>query len=146
MDLRKILTPALISLNMQAKDKHSAIEELVDILMKTGKISDRDAALRAIFDREDKMSTGIQHGVAIPHGKCDVIDEMVACLGVSKHGIDFEALDGEPSTIFIMTLSPINRTGPHVQFLASISQLLKNKEQRDQILAAATVDDIIALL
>ena len=143
MDLRKILTPDLIDLDLKAKDKHGVIEELLDLMMKTGKIRDRDSALKAIFEREEKMSTGIQHGVAIPHGKCDVVDELVACLGISKTGIDFEALDGEPSTIFIMTLSPISRTGPHVQFLASISQLLKNKEQREQILAASAVSDII---
>ncbi|MBN2508716.1 MAG: PTS sugar transporter subunit IIA [Spirochaetales bacterium] len=145
MDLRKILTTDLIKLNLEANDKQGVIEELLDILMTTGKIETRDAALKALLEREEKMSTGIQHGVAIPHGKCEGVNELVACLGIKASGLDFKALDGEPSRIFIMTVSPVHRTGPHLQFLASISQLLKSKEQRDQILAAASPKDIIAL-
>ena len=145
MDLRKILNPELIKLDLEGQNKNDVIEELLDILMNTGKIKDREAALKAVLEREEKMSTGIQHGVAIPHGKCDAVNELVACLGIKKDGVDFDALDGEPSRIFIMTLSPISRTGPHVQFLASVSQLLKNDEQREQILSAESVDDIIAL-
>ena len=118
MNLRKILSPEVICMNLESESKDDVIEELLDLLMASGKVSDRDQALAAIKDRESKMSTGIQHGVAIPHGKCAAVTELAACIGLKPEGIDFDALDGEPSSIFIMTLSPTDRTGPHVQFLA----------------------------
>jgi PTS system nitrogen regulatory IIA component len=84
----------------------------------------------------------MEHGIAIPHGKTDAVDELIACIGVSKHGVDFRALDNEPSRIFIMTLSPVNRTGPHIQFLAEVSQLLRSPERRDVILSATSDDEL----
>ena len=118
----------------------------MDILMTTGKIRDRAAALQSILDREHKMSTGIQNGVAIPHGKTDVVDDLVAGFGIKKVGIDFDALDGEKSRIFIMTLSPVNRSGPHVQFLAEVSQLLTDAEKRERLLRAETPDQVLDIL
>jgi len=146
MNLRKVLSPELVSLGMKASTKREAIEELVDLLMKSGKIRDRDAALQAVLERESKMSTGIQHGVAIPHGKTGAVDDLVACVAVKPEGIDFESLDGEPSTIFIMTLSPLNKTGPHVQFLAEISRLLKTAESRERILKVASRQELLSIL
>lgn len=146
MNLRKVLSPELISLGMKASTKREAIEELVDLLMQSGKIKDRDAALQAVLERESKMSTGIQHGVAIPHGKSGAVDDLVACVAVKPDGIDFESLDGEPSTIFIMTLSPLNRTGPHVQFLAEISRLLKTAESRERILKVTSKQELLSIL
>ncbi len=145
MNLRKTLTPEVISLGLKAETKEEALEELVDLLMKSGKVSDREAALTAIREREAKMSTGIQHGVAIPHGKSAAVEELVACIAVKPEGIDFAALDGEPSTIFIMTLSPVNRTGPHVQFLAEISQLLQTAEARERILKVQSAEELLSI-
>lgn len=146
MNLRKVLSPAVISCDLPGRSKDEVIESLMDILMKTGKVRDRDAAMQSILEREQKMSTGIQNGVAIPHGKTDAVDDLVACFGVKKVGVDFDALDGEKSRIFIMTLSPVNRSGPHVQFLAEISQLLTDAEKRGKLLAAATEDEILSIL
>ena len=145
MNLRKILSPQVVSLSLRAETKDEALAELVDLLMKTGKVSDREAALRAVREREEKMSTGIQHGVAIPHGKSDAVDELVACIALKPEGLDFESLDGEPSTIFVMTLSPLHRIGPHVQFLAEVSQLLKTAAERERILKAGSVEELLAI-
>ncbi|MEA1912115.1 MAG: PTS sugar transporter subunit IIA, partial [Spirochaetota bacterium] len=117
MNLKKILNTNLVELDLRGNSKQEIIENLLDILVKTGKVADRDMALKAIMEREAKMSTGIQQGVAIPHGKTDVVKELLACVGIVKDGVDFEALDGISSKIFIMTLSPLSRSGPHVQFL-----------------------------
>ena len=92
----------------------------------------------AELERESKMSTGIQQGIAIPHGKTDAVDELLACVGIVKDGVDFEALDGISSKIFIMTLSPLTRTGPHVQFLAEISRVLTNEEMRIKLINAGS--------
>ncbi|ORC31102.1 PTS sucrose transporter subunit IIABC [Marispirochaeta aestuarii] len=146
MNLRKVLSPELISLGLKASTKQEAVEELVDLLMQGGRINDRDAALQAVLERESKMSTGIQHGVAIPHGKTSAVNDLVACVAVKPEGIDFESLDGEPSTIFIMTLSPLNKTGPHVQFLAEISRLLKTAESRERILKVSSKQELLSVL
>lgn len=146
MNLKKILSIDLIKLNLKSETKNEIIEELLNVLMTTGKIKDREAALNSLLEREKKMSTGIQHGVAIPHGKTNAVDELIACIGIKKEGVDFESLDNKPSTIFIMTLSPLNRTGPHVQFLAEISQILKSESQRKKLLMSKSEEDVLLLV
>lgn len=146
MNIKKLLTEDLIELHLTGSTKEEVIEAMVDLAMKSGKIQDRQAALEAVLDREKKMSTGIQAGVAIPHGKSETVKELVACVGIKPEGVDFAALDGEPSRIFIMTISPLNRTGPHVQFLAEISKILQSEENRQAILTAKSAAEIIAKL
>ncbi len=146
MNVKKQLKTDLISLNLPGESKREIIEAMIDLAMKSGKIRDRQAALDSVLEREAKMSTGIQFGVAIPHGKSDTVDELVACVGLKPEGVDFEALDGIPSRIFIMTISPVNRTGPHVQFLAEISKILKSEESRSAILASKSPAELLAQL
>jgi len=146
MDLKNLLTRDVIDLALPGSNKQEVIESLLDLLMKTGKVGTREAALQCILEREEKMSTGIQDGVAIPHGKCKVVEELVACLGIKKEGVDFASLDGQPSTIFVMTLSPESNTGPHIQFLATISKLLKESESREALRTAESVEDILRIL
>lgn len=146
MNLKKVLTPSMISCNLPGSTKEEILDSLMDIAMSTGKVKDRHAAMLAILERERKMSTGIQNGIAIPHGKTEAVEDLVACLGIKKEGIDFDALDGEKSRIFILTLSPINRSGPHVQFLAEISQLLTDSQKRDRLLKAQTADQVLDIL
>ena len=146
MNLRKILSKNVISIDLAGQSKEQVIEALLDVAMTTGKIKDKEAALKCVLERENKMSTGIQAGIAIPHGRTDAVDDLVACIGIKKEGIDFDSLDGVPSRIFIMTLSPTNRIGPHVQFLAEISKLLKQKEARERLMSAESVEEILQLM
>ena len=92
------------------------------------------------------MSTGMKHGIAIPHGKTDSVSDLVACIGIADNPVDFDSLDQEPSRIFIMTLSPLDKTGPHLQFLAQISLLFKSAEKREELLGAASEQAVIKLL
>ncbi|MCK5154350.1 MAG: PTS sugar transporter subunit IIA [Spirochaetales bacterium] len=146
MNLKKILNTKLVELELNGNSKQEIIESLLDILVKTGKVKDRDMALEALLEREAKMSTGIQQGVAIPHGKTDAVKELLACVGIVKDGVDFEALDGVPSKIFIMTLSPLTRSGPHVQFLADISRVLTSEGMREKLIASETKDELLSLI
>lgn len=146
MNLKKILNTNLVELELRGDSKQEIIENLLDILVKTGKVKDRAMALTALLEREAKMSTGIQQGVAIPHGKTDAVNELLACVGIRKDGVDFEALDGIPSKIFIMTLSPLTRSGPHVQFLADISRVLTSEGMREKLIDADTKDELISLI
>ena len=146
MNIRKTLTREVISLDLQGGDKEAVIEEMLDLLVSSGKVTNRKAAQKAIWDREKKMSTGMQNGIAIPHGKSDCVDSLVVAVGVHKSGIDFNSLDGQPAQFFIMTISPANRTGPHIQFLAEVSRQLNDPTIRDRILSAASTDDVIDIL
>ena len=146
MNLKSILTNELVCLHLKGTTKEEIINELLDMLVAAKKIDDRPASYKAIMERENKMSTGMKHGIAIPHGKSPTINDLVACIGISDTPVDFDALDNEPCRIFIMTLSPVEKTGPHLQFLAEISLLFKSSEKRKQILDASSVEEIIKVL
>jgi PTS system nitrogen regulatory IIA component len=146
MNLKTVLTPETIKLHLKGTSKDEIINELLDVLYAARKIPDREAAYNAVMEREQKMSTGMKHGIAIPHGKSPTITDLVACIGISDQPVDFEALDHEPCRIFIMTLSPVEKTGPHLQFLAEISLLFKSAEKRQEILATGTVEDLLRIL
>lgn len=145
MKIKHILTPAVICTSLASTTKEGIIRELLDMLVSANLVSDKEEVFSALMERERKMSTGIQHGVAIPHAKTKAVKELVACIGLKPEGIDFDALDGEPSTIFIMTLSPVDRVGPHVQFLAEISMVIKTQEARDRLLGAKSAADVLAV-
>ncbi|NLF33213.1 MAG: PTS transporter subunit EIIA, partial [Planctomycetes bacterium] len=136
------LTERLIVPELTGTTKEAIIDELLDVLGRAGLLRDRAAAGEAVWDRERSMSTGLQYGVAIPHGKTDAVDRLVCCVGLKHAGVDFDAMDGEPSRIFILTLSPKSRPAPHLQFMSTVSRTL-NTEGRRRILAAATARQIL---
>ena len=146
MQPRHAIALDCIALDLQSTDKWSVIEELLDLLVKTGKIQDRDAALEVVVEREKKMSTAMGHGIAIPHGKTPTVDSLVSAIGIKRDGLDFDALDGEPCPLFVMTVSPTTRTGPHIQFLAEISRVLMQDTVREKILAATSEKDVLEIL
>jgi PTS system nitrogen regulatory IIA component len=146
MNLKTVINTETIDLHLKGATKKEIINELLDILLKAGKIKDKGAALAAVMDREEKMSTGMKHGIAIPHGKCAATEDLVACIGISEKPVDFDSLDKQPCRIFIMTLSPVEKTGPHLQFLAEVSLLFKSAEKRQEILNAKTPGEILEIL
>lgn len=143
--LRKLLSADNIFLDLQAEDKTSVIEEMVNGLIRRGFIKDREGALEAVLEREKKMSTGMNNGVAIPHGKTDCVDRLVVSVGLKAGGLDFDSTDGKPSDIFIMTISPASRSGPHIQFLAEVSKVLRDESSRRSLRLARTAEDVIRI-
>ena len=143
MNLKKYLDKNNVFLDLKSESKNTLIEEMIDRLVSSGKLKEKERPLQAVMDREAKMGTGMEHGIAIPHGKTDAVDHLVTAVGLKREGIDFEAIDGNPSRIFIMTVSPLNRTGPHIQFLAEVSKLLKESTSRERLLTARTVEGVI---
>ena len=146
MNLKSVLTEDTVCLHLKGVTKDEIISELLDILVRAGKIPEKEAALAAVMNREQKMSTGMKHGIAIPHGKSSCVSDLVACIGVSDSPVDFDSLDDEPCRIFILTLSPVEKTGPHLQFLAEVSQLFKSSEKRKKIINAESAQTIIKVL
>jgi len=146
MNLKKVLTIGSILPDLKAETKQGIIEEMVAFMAGSAGFTGHTAALQAVLAREEKMSTGMQNGIAIPHGKTDAVDRLVVAAGIHRAGVDFDSMDGKPSHIFIMTLSPENRTGPHIQFLAEISKVLSRPGLREKLLEAAEADEIARLL
>lgn len=146
MSLSAVLTEKSVAIGLSANDKTGVIDELIGILRTSGQIGDAEAARRAVLEREEKMSTGMKNGIAIPHGKSSSVKSLVACVGISKDPIPFDALDGEPCRIFIMTISPPESTGPHLRFLAEVSQLFKSAEKRAAAVAAASPAELLAVI
>ncbi len=146
MILTQILQPDCIKIPVENTDKEAVITELVDLLDANGLLLDRDAALDAVITRERIQSTGTGAGIAIPHGKCNAVKELVMAIGIAHEPIDFNSIDGKPVTILILLISPADQTGPHMQALATISRLMLNGEFRQQLENVTCSDEIYELL
>lgn len=146
MDLSTVLNPSAVALHLKGGTKDEIIDELIDVAMRGGKVKDKAEAKASVLEREARMSTGMKHGIAIPHGKTTAVSELVACVGVSDKEVDFDALDHKGCRIYIMTLSPPEKTGPHLQFLAEVSMLFRSEEKRQAILAATSPDELLSIL
>ncbi|MFZ2781281.1 MAG: PTS sugar transporter subunit IIA [Rectinemataceae bacterium] len=146
MDLMSVLRPEMVALHLKGTTKDEIITELVAVAARGGKIRKPEEALESVRERERRMSTGMKHGIAIPHGKTSSVDELVACVGVSDNPVDFDALDHKGCRIFIITISPADKTGPHLQFLAEVSMLFRSEEKRNAILAADSSEEVLSIL
>ena len=135
MKILDFLNEKAISADLKSTDKKTVIRELTDLLIKAGELKPRmkDEVIKILLNREALGSTGIGQGVAIPHGKCEYVKELVGAFGVSKKGINFDSLDGESAHIFFLLLAPIESSGPHLKALARISKLLKDKYFRESL-------------
>ena len=144
-DLAELLSKTVFSTSIQAKDKPGVLAEIADILVENRKVaSDQRAAVHAaLIEREGKMSTGMQYGVAIPHAKTDAIEHLVSIIALSPEGVDFDSLDGAPSNIFVATLSPRADANSHIKFLAEVSRQLASRRVREKLLGAKTPDEMI---
>jgi len=128
MILTQMLQPTSVKVPLAGKDKDSIITELVDLLDRNRQIQNRQIVLDAVFTRERTRSTGIGSGIAIPHGKCGAVRELVMALGVTAAPVDFDSVDGKPVSIVILLVSPQDQTGPHIQALARISRLMLDQD------------------
>jgi fructose-specific phosphotransferase system IIA component len=132
-----------IELNIKSKSKKEVIEELVEMLAVKGLIADKKVTIESLMEREELGSTGVGQGIAIPHSKTKGVKELVAAFGVSKDGVNFEALDGEPVNIFFLLLAPEGAAGLMLKALARVSNFLKNKYYRRKIMDAADRNAVI---
>jgi fructose-specific phosphotransferase system IIA component len=146
MTLTQILQLSCVKVPLEAKEKKAIITELVDLLDQCGLLLDRDAALDAVFMREQTRSTGIGSGIAIPHGKCKAVKELVMALGIAPEPVDFESVDDRPVTIVILLVSPVDQTGPHIQALARISRLMLDENFKRSLENAESADQVYELL
>ena len=146
MLLTQILQLNCVKVPLEGKDKESVITELVELLDSNGLLLDKTVVSDAVFTRERTRSTGIGSGIAIPHGKCKAVKELVMALGLAREPIDFESVDGKPVKIIILLVSPADQTGPHIQALARISRLLLDEQFKNSIEGATSSEQVFELL
>jgi mannitol/fructose-specific phosphotransferase system IIA component (Ntr-type) len=146
MRIRDLLDESVVKVGLESIDKEECFEEMIDLFVRSGRITDRSGALDAILQREGQGTTGIGKGIAIPHGKHPSITGLVAALGVSQEGIEFDADDGEPAHLIFMLLAKNNDPGPHIQALAEISRLLLVPGFYRKISEAKTAQEILDII
>ncbi len=146
MHLSELLNPQAVNVHLQARTKREVIAELVELLEKAHGISSGGEVLDRVLKRESMMSTGIGNGIAIPHGKARAVNRLVAACGVSRTGVDFGSVDGDPAILFILLVSPEDVGGPHVKVLANIARLLKDDGVRESLKRAESAQSFLTTL
>jgi len=146
MKISEILDQRLILSDLTSKTKKGVLEELVSHLAQFEEKVNKEELLKILLEREKLGSTGINDGVAIPHGKLKNIDALLVAFGRSREGIDFGALDGRESHLFFLLVAPERSAGTHLKALARISRIAKNEDFRKKCMKAETGEDLFKLM
>jgi len=146
MKLIDVLDESVVKVGLEAEDKEEAFAEMVEVLVRAGRIDDRDEALEAILAREAMATTGIGSGIAVPHGKGHSVKSLLAALGISRKGIEYDATDGEPVYLVFLVLAEANNPGPHVQCLGEIARLLQLPGFNERLRGAKSAKDALDLI
>lgn len=146
MKLMDILTEDRIKIPLENTDKEKIIDEMVMLIDRSAKLKDKDQILKAVLDREAVMSTGVGDEIAIPHGKSDGVDDIIAALGITKEPVNFDSLDNKPVRLVWLLVGPQDKTGPHLKALSRISRLMHKKEFRDRLISTSKPRDIIKVI
>ena len=148
MKITDFLSKKAILTDIESTKKEDVIKELVDALVAAEEIEKRcrNKLIDAFMTRESLGSTAIGQGIAIPHAKSDCVNKLIAAFGISKKGVDFDSLDGEPAYIFFLLVAPQDSAGPHLKALARISRLLKDKYFRDSLRACTDDKSIVKII
>jgi mannitol/fructose-specific phosphotransferase system IIA component (Ntr-type) len=146
MRLSQLLTPELIKIGLESEDKPALFEEMVQLFVDAGRITDRAAAVTALQEREAKMSTGVARWIGIPHGKLREAHGILLAIGISQKGIEYDSLDGEPVYIVTMVFAEIGNPGPHIEALAEISRLFFIPGFVERLRAARSPAELLDLI
>lgn len=146
MQLSEILNPSCIKVPLVATDKQAALFELVDLLGDSGVVSEIQELKDAVWQREQTRTTGIGHGIGIPHGKTGCLHDLHMAIGIPSAPLDFGAIDGKPVQLIILLASPADQTGPHIQALAKISKMLTDDTFRESAKQAESAEQLFEML
>lgn len=145
MKILDVLSADAIIIDLKAKDKKSVLEELTAPVVKSSGAG-HEELVKVLMERERLGSTGIGGGIGIPHGKLKQLDSLLLGFGLSRRGVDFESMDGRPTHIFFLLLTPESSAGMHLKLLARISRLLKNDDFKADLMQAATAADVLNVI
>ncbi len=137
-----------ILLNPRAKTRWDLIAEMLESIVKSGFLNDKDeeTVKKALFEREKSMSTGIGKGIAIPHCASDKIGEIAIALAICKAGIDFDSIDGLPVHIAILLIVPQKKISQHIKTLANIAKIMNDETLREKLVKTKSADTVIELI
>ena len=146
MRITDLLDAKSISLNLSPKSKSEALDMAVDLMVKSGKINDREGYRKQVYLREEESTTGIGEGIAIPHGKCDAVDRPGLAAMVIKDGVDFDSIDGDQVTLLFLIAAPNTEDNVHLDVLSKLSVLLMDEEFSKSLRNAKSVDEFISIV
>lgn len=146
MRITDLLDKRSISLDAAPKTKSEALDMAVDLMVKSEKISDREAYRKQVYLREEESTTGIGEGIAIPHGKCDAVKKPGLAAMVVKNGVEFEALDDEPVTLLFLIAAPNTEDNIHLDVLSKLSVMLMDDNFTESLRNAKSVDEFMEII
>jgi len=146
MALIDMVTEEIVKTPLESKDKPDVLRELVQILKDADEIDDFDVVLKAIQEREDKGSTGLEKSIAVPHAKTPAVSSLKLAIGIAPEGIDFEALDKQPSKLFFLLVAAPDQSGPHVEALGEIAKLSRSNAFCRALVNADSAAEVVELL
>jgi len=132
-----------VTFNLKAENKQDVIDELIDILVKDGKVRNKEEFRKAVLQREAEFSTGIGMGIAIPHGKSPGVNEASIVFGRGNNGLDYESMDDLPAHLFFLIAVPLESSDLHLKALSEISRNLMHKEVREKLMTCETYEEFI---
>ena len=146
MRITDLLDARSILLDASPKSKSEALDQIVDLMVKSEKINDKEAYRKQVYAREEESTTGIGEGIAIPHGKCEAVTKPGLAAMVVKDGVDFDSLDGEPVTLMFLIAAPNTEDNIHLDVLSKLSVLLMNEEFTESLRNAKTVEEFMNII
>jgi fructose-specific phosphotransferase system IIA component len=145
MALVDLIRPEVVKVPLVSTTKPELIREMVELLRDAGKISDVEAVYDALMKRESLGSTGLEQGIAVPHAKTTAVNALTVALGIAPKGIDFQAIDGNPSKLFFLLLAPPDQSGPHIEALADIARITKSQAFCRTVTGSTSPDEVVEL-
>lgn len=146
MKLLDFLDSSLIDLHLSGTSKEQVLGRLVDLLINAGLVKQRDALLDALMEREGLGSTGIGHGVAIPHARTGELSKPAVAFARAEQEVDFDSIDGQPTRLFFLLVAPENGSNDHLHLLAKIARLMRDASTRERLLDVSGNEDVLSLL
>ncbi len=145
MRISDILKEDVVVTNLAGTSKTEILNAMIDIAARSERVLDKDRMRSAIFEREKIMSTGVGSGFAIPHGKTDAVQDIVAAFAITENPIDYQSLDDQPVRLVFLLVGKDNSVGPHIKLLSRISRLMNKEEFRRKLLEAGSPSDVLQI-
>ena len=146
MALIDMVTEEIVKIPLESKDKSDVLRELVQILKDADEIDDFDIVLKAVQEREDKESTGLEKSIAVPHAKTPAVSSLKLAIGIAPEGVDFDSLDKQPSKLFFLLVAAPDQSGPHVEALGEIAKLSRSNAFCRALVNADSAAEVVELL
>jgi fructose-specific phosphotransferase system IIA component len=145
MALIELISEEVVKVPLTSQSKPEIIKELIQLLHERGHIEQIEVAYDAVLTREAQGSTGLENGIAVPHAKTDAVKSLTIAIGISPAGVDFEALDGNPSQLLFLILAPPDQPGPYIEALAEIARLTRSKAFYNMVITAVSAREVVEI-